>query len=304
VLLERRTSNGGTEVCVDNQCVLTLEDGEYGFDGLMPGDYTIAASRMSYLRSQLLVNLPVGLLDVPDVTLLGGDINQDGHINLEDGTLIGQAWNSIPGAPDWDERADITDDDMVNLLDMVAVQFNWDRIAPGPWAGAGAAGQRAFAEREPVLSDVTQMAIDPPWPLLSGLGESAEMHIEVRQVTNLYAARVQLTFDPSVIQVRDADPRPSAPGVQIQAGDFLDPSHRFVLVNEVDNRAGTIDFAVTQLAPARARSGSGVLATVLCELVGTGSSGMQLTSVRLLDDALPAAIGISWEARDAQGTIR
>jgi hypothetical protein len=115
------------------------------------------------------------------------------------------------------------------------------------------------------------------------VGEIVELEIAVQDVTDLYAAQVKLTFDPSLVQVQDTDPRPSAPGVQIRPGDFLDP-HQFVLVNEADNATGEIEFAVTQLRPAEARSGSGVLATVTLQAVGQGTSPVQWMEVRLLDD--------------------
>jgi hypothetical protein len=115
------------------------------------------------------------------------------------------------------------------------------------------------------------------------MGETVELDIAVQDVTDLYGALVRLAFDPSVVQVRDADPRPSSAGVQIRPGDFLDPL-QFVTINEADNTAGEIEFAVTQLYPAEARSGSGVLATVIFEAVGQGASPVQWVEVLLGDD--------------------
>jgi hypothetical protein len=142
------------------------------------------------------------------------------------------------------------------------------------------AGRLTSQERADVT---TQVVVSPSHTSLAGVGETVELDITVQDVTDLYAAQVQLAFDPSVVQVRDADPRPSSPGVQIRPGDFLDP-RQYVLVNEADNATGEIDFAVTQLYPAEARSGSGVLATVVFEAVGQGTSPVQWVGVRLLDD--------------------
>ena len=64
----------------------------------------------------------------------------------------------------------------------------------------------------------------------------------------------------------------------------MDPANQYVLLNEADNATGKIDFAVTQLRPAEARTGSGVLATVVFEGVAPGTSPVQLTEVLLLDD--------------------
>jgi hypothetical protein len=134
VILERRTGNAGAQVEVAGQVVTTGASGEYSLAEVPPGIHTIIVRRQSYLRTWRLVTVAAGqTLTLSDVTLLGGDINQDDVIDLVDANLIGQAWNSTSASPNWDERADITDDGAVNILDMVAVQFNWDEVAPGPW---------------------------------------------------------------------------------------------------------------------------------------------------------------------------
>ena len=155
--------------------------------------------------------------------------------------------------PASDERADITDDGAINILDMVAVQFNWTATAPGPWP---AAYRRAQPSHQPSLSSSTQPMADtrvfvaPAHATLSAPGQAAELAVRVDNVTDLYGLGFSITFDPAVLRVRDADPRPSAPGVQIRPGDFLDPFNQFVVVNQADNTLGRIEFAATQ-TPAR-----------------------------------------------------
>ena len=304
VILERRTSSAEATVCIDGICANTAADGSYTIPDIPPGPYTATASRMSYLRSWREENVPLGLVTLPDVTLLGGDVNQDDAIEQFDAMSLGFAWNSTPMDPHWDERADVTDDGNVNILDMVAVQFNWDAMAPGPWDAALAQHRSASVGRELTRGDLaTQVAISPSQATLAGLGETVDLDIRVVDVTDLYGGRVQITFDPTVIQVRDADPRGSAPGVQIRPGDFLDLFNQFVLVNLADNTAGTIDFAVTQLHPAVARSGSGVLATIQFEAAGEGSSAVHLADVRLGDDTRPDPLEIPAGTQDGQVTV-
>jgi len=306
VLLERRASNAGTEACLDGRCVLTLEDGEYGFDSLSPGDHIIAARRMSYLRSQRLVHLPVGLFDVVGVTLLGGDIDQDDRIDLRDGILIGQAWRSTPMDGEWDGRCDVTDDGVIDILDMVAVQFNWEQEAPGPWAGAVAeGGRKTSSARVPArrVASRGQIMLEPELLRSGGASQRADLDVRVQDVIDLYGAWLQITFDPRAIQVRDADPRGSAPGIQLRPGDFLDTVNQFVLVNEVDNAAGTAEFAATQLRPATARSGSGVLVTLLLETLAEGSSTVRVTRAELLDDSHPDPLKLPVGTRGAEVVV-
>lgn len=100
------------------------------------GAQTVTLSCDCYLRTWRSVNVLAGqTLALPDVTLLGGDVDQDGSVNASDAELVDLAWDSTEAAPHWDERAYITEDGIVNILDIVAVQFNWNRTAPGPWAG-------------------------------------------------------------------------------------------------------------------------------------------------------------------------
>ena len=307
VILERRASNAGASVAVDGLSATTPEDGSYTVASVPPGEHTVSVSRMSYLRTWREVTVTAGeTLNLPDVTLLGGDVNKDDHIDHADGILIGQAWNSTPTSPRWDERADITDDDAVNILDMVAVYFNWDQRAPGPWAATTLAPSPTQAQipkvpRSQTARATTRVIISPSVAMAPGLGSPIRVDIYVEDVADLYGFRVQLSFDPTIVRVRDADPY--SPGVQIIPGDFLDPFNQFVLVNTADNLQGAIDFSVTQTYPAEARDGSGVLGAIIFEGVEEGSSAVHFDEVSLLDDTLPDPLEIPAETQDGMVTI-
>ncbi|MFN8498689.1 MAG: cohesin domain-containing protein [Anaerolineae bacterium] len=303
VILERRSSNSGASVCIGHQCTTTGADGGYVLTEIPAGPATISVSRPSYLRTERGITVPTGLLPLPDVTLLAGDVNQSDRIDQYDAISVGLAWNATPADTRWDERSDITADRSVNILDMVGVQYNWNSVAPGPW-GTTEQTKAAFEERVPQRPEATtQVVISPTLTTLSAVGNTVEVRIRVQDVTRLYGGRVQLTFNPSVLRVQDADPRPGAPGVQIQPGDFLDPMNQFVLINEADNTRGTIDFAVTQLYPATARTGSGTLATVTFEAIKEGRSPIHLADVGLGDDTQPDPIEIPVSTRDGQVVV-
>lgn len=89
-------------------------------------------------------------------------------------------------------------------------------------------------------------------------GRDVTVELLIDQVSDLYGAQLHLTFDPQVVEVVDADP--AQEGVQIEPGTV--PSPDYVVQNKADNRAGTIDYALTQLPPRDPASGAGVMARV------------------------------------------
>jgi hypothetical protein len=265
----------------------------------------MTAHHQSYLRSQRQATVVAGqTLSLPDVTLLGGDVDGDDRIGHFDAAALSVAWNAVPADARWSGVADITDDQAVNVLDMVAVEYNWGETAPGPWAGA-AAQEASMPLPQGVMAPeaTTKVVISPTLAALPAVGETVEVQIRVEDVERLYGGHVMVEFDPAVLRVRDADPRPSAPGKQVRPGEFLDLVNRYQLVNEADNGAGTIEYAVTQLYPATARDGSGELATIIFEGVGAGSSPVHISLVELADDTWPFPQPIPASTQNGEVTV-
>jgi hypothetical protein len=106
-----------------------------------------------------------------------------------------------------------------------------------------------------------------------------QVQIIINDVVNLYGADVRLSFDPAMLEVIDDLPDP---GINIQPTDsFL--TNLWVVKNEVDNAAGTIWYAVTQLNPATPKSGSGALANIHLRGKMTGTSSLSFTYIKLVD---------------------
>ena len=111
------------------------------------------------------------------------------------------------------------------------------------------------------------------------VGETVVVSVTVENVSNLFGAEFHLSFDASILEVVDADS--GTGGVQISMGDFLAPD--FVAQNLADNATGTIDFAISQMAPHAAVSGSGTLATITFKGKAAGTASVSFTSVLLAD---------------------
>jgi hypothetical protein len=126
-------------------------------------------------------------------------------------------------------------------------------------SAAGAAAQAAVVRPEPGA-----VTLEP--------GTEARVDLLFEGVQDLYGLEVHLSFDPSLVEVLDADA--DAPGVQLAAADWL--AGAFVAVNQADNAAGRIDFAATLLNPAEPVSGDHVFATFTLRARGAGSGVLHI----------------------------
>lgn len=127
-----------------------------------------------------------------------------------------------------------------------------------------------------VPAGVTVVGIDPAWQRIGPEG-TTEVAIRIENVTRLYGVEVHLTFDPTYLEIQDADPDKAS--VQLQTGSF--PAPDFVVQNQADNVQGTIDYAVSQLAPREPVDGGGVLATITVKTKGEGTSRLAFTGAKL-----------------------
>ncbi|WP_164985298.1 glycerophosphodiester phosphodiesterase family protein [Ammoniphilus sp. CFH 90114] len=112
---------------------------------------------------------------------------------------------------------------------------------------------------QPVTIEIKdQAALEMNGPKRVKQGREMTLNLEIgNDIQDLYGASLKLTFDPTQLQVKDADP--TTDGVQIQPETWLSGAQ---FVNEVDNTAGIITFAVTQLGETPGVSGNGRLAQV------------------------------------------
>jgi PKD repeat protein len=124
---------------------------------------------------------------------------------------------------------------------------------------------------------------------------SAEVVLQLDSITNVYGLQFDLSFDPSVLSVVDADA--GKPGVQISTGSCPQPD--FVVVNDVDGTAGTIEYAATQLNPTLPCDG-GEVATIEFECVVEGDSSVVSFTDSLISD--PDGLPISHTTQNATVT--
>ena len=124
----------------------------------------------------------------------------------------------------------------------------------------------------------------------AAVGELLSLQLRVSGIQALYGFELQLSYDPAMLEVVDVDA--GTEGDQIAHGGFLSPD--FVVENRADADVGTISYAVTQSAPAEARSGEGPLVVVELRASAAGTATLTIREL-LLSDVDGAALEADWE---------
>jgi hypothetical protein len=123
--------------------------------------------------------------------------------------------------------------------------------------------------------------------------QTATVTFHVQNVENLYGYQVAIVFDPTILEVIDADS--TKPGVQVNLSTFLQAD--FVQQNSADNGAGAIVCVISQLAPSAPVNGSGDLFTITFRGKAQGVSNVSFTDLKL---AQASGMEISATRHDGQ----
>ena len=275
VLLQGRnivpSHHSGATVEVEGNEDTTDADGNYELTVPL-GTYTVKASMPGYLRSEkqdVVVNAGE-TVTLPDVQLEGGNANGDCLINIMDLGIIAQALGSSPPS---NPQADINGDGQVNIQDLSIAGGNFHKECPSPpWTMSMELRASALASLQ------SPRVLVSPASSQIAVGEEVTVDVRIEDVMDLYAAEVQLHFDPTVVQVQSISNGALLPGC-FAAQSF-------------DNGAGTISYGCTLTGAGSGVTGSGVLAQITFQGSGGGTSDLVFTpyvgpkAVLLLDHTL------------------
>jgi hypothetical protein len=130
-MLQGRMNHQGVTVSVaELPPVTTTSEGTYSIVNSVPsGQHVIKAEKPGYLSASGYLEMgdEAATQTMPPVTLLAGDLNADGVINLFDLVLI----STLLGNEDTESlRSDLNADGAVNLFDLVLVGNNLDTGGP------------------------------------------------------------------------------------------------------------------------------------------------------------------------------
>lgn len=102
--------------------------------------------------------------------------------------------------------------------------------------------------------------------------------VNVRGAPSVYGVELALRYDPTRIEVLDADDGKT--GVQVLPGDFIaDEKRLFVVRNSVDSK-GSINYILTRLNPAAPEAGSGVLARMRLRMKQEGDTALCIETAK------------------------
>jgi hypothetical protein len=115
----------------------------------------------------------------------------------------------------------------------------------------------------------TQVSIAPGEVQISD-GGTAQLSVQVTDARGLYGFDLTVRYDPMTLAVVDASP--DTPTLEVSPGTFLDDGT--TVLNSVDHATGVIRFAMTQLNPSEAKSGSGTLIVFSVRAIRAGATGV------------------------------
>ncbi|HUT21599.1 MAG TPA: N-acetylmuramoyl-L-alanine amidase, partial [Anaerolineae bacterium] len=288
VTLQGRTRHDGAEVSItDIVSTTTYEDGAYSLAMVPPGVYSVTVDIAGYLETHRQgITVSSGAeIDLPDVTLHGGDANNDCIVDLLDLVIVSYSFDQSPPA---DSRADINQDGTVNIFDLVLVTSNYDLACPGPWPEEGGSAATAGPNASAVLVlrvGAVQVA----------QGDTLRLDILARDVVDLAGVDLLLQFDRQLLRAHDMDD--GAEGVQMQPL-FAAPYDGHVARNSVDNDLGAIRYAAAVLRPAPPANGQVFIASAEFEALDDGIVHFECHDVTLLDTQVKP-LRVTWMQESA-----
>ena len=124
------------------------------------------------------------------------------------------------------------------------------------------------------LADSAILTIESVQSVTKGGSFAAKVNIE--NVTNLTGFRLDIDFDPGILKA-----------VKVDEGTFLSSAGQppFCINPKIDNTTGVITYIACSKRGPGGANGSGTLATITFNAIGTGRSHIEFLNVKLLPDS-------------------
>lgn len=128
IVLQGRKDADGVIIYTQNDMEFTVRENKRAFSiSLPPGNWTLVFQRTGYLPQQKNVIVESNLTtQIENITLYGGDVNQDGSIDEADAEQIAYQFGATSEAS---AASDVNGDGEVNILDLALTCANFGRSA-------------------------------------------------------------------------------------------------------------------------------------------------------------------------------
>ncbi|MEK9149627.1 MAG: dockerin type I domain-containing protein, partial [Candidatus Desantisbacteria bacterium] len=246
-----------TVTLMETMATTTTDSNSYFiFNNILVGTYTLAfsysgatpATKTNIAITQTQFN---DTTDIGTVTLIMGDPNGDGQINMSDLQYIADshAYGSQLGDPNYNPACDFNSDGQINLLDLLILADNFWKQQQG---GKGMKAKTRTRDRAITLS-FEPSSIDE-----AKVGDLITMNILVSWAKDSYGGEVHLSFNPDLLEAID-----------ITKGDWIGESC-CLQIKRIDQRLGRIDLALGSIEPIK--ESFGLFATMSFRVKAEGES--------------------------------
>jgi len=231
----------------------TDDQGRFTIEGVVPGAYDLRVKGMHTLANRWSdLALVAGDNAVDMGELLEGDADNDNDVDGTDASLVNLAFGTVPGAPNWDPRADFNEDAVVNGVDMGLLGANFGRVGDveiGPMSHVLRPTSRATRNMPhdsrltfDVLRSTSPVTItfSPP-SITADVNDVLTVDVVIEAGTQpVDTVEAHIYFPAGALQVVDAGGNPVT---TVEGGTAFDME----LTNSANNGAGTIHYAATML---------------------------------------------------------
>ena len=219
-------------VLVTQHTPTTTTAGTFALPNIPQGEYTLWVKPPQYLAVAPSVNLNAPAVSLDAGTLKAGDADNSNLINTNDFTILSTSFGKTVGQTGYDARADFDGNNLVNVSDYSLLATNFNQVgAPHPTPPPS--GTNAIMSSPQVAPTGDAALVLSPSRRTVQAGETFEINVQVRRtLASVDAVELHLAFDPALLQVEAITPTRFLP---------------YVLQNEYDNTAGTIDYAAGAL---------------------------------------------------------
>jgi hypothetical protein len=116
--------NAGSTTNLETVTATLTAGGGFAFYTTRTGTLDLALEVPGFLRKVIRVTVPTSGVVTASAALANGDADRDNRVTTTDFTIVNRAFGATPASANWDARADLNGDGIVNGTDIAIVQNN------------------------------------------------------------------------------------------------------------------------------------------------------------------------------------